>query len=98
MPTSAHRVRAESVRYEEATERPHRHDGRVTLIHRVSKHPSAKRDRRCNPALAIAIMAFCFCLAPAARAQLSGELAAHDPSTLIKDGTKDYYFATGPGI
>jgi arabinan endo-1,5-alpha-L-arabinosidase len=34
----------------------------------------------------------------AARAQLTGETGAHDPSTLIKDGTKYYYFATGQGV
>jgi arabinan endo-1,5-alpha-L-arabinosidase len=31
-------------------------------------------------------------------AQLSGELGAHDPSTLFKQGSNYYYFATGNGI
>src|SRR4051812_38082757 len=37
-------------------------------------------------------------LASSARGQLSGEVGAHDPSTLIMDGSKYYYFATGQGI
>jgi arabinan endo-1,5-alpha-L-arabinosidase len=39
-----------------------------------------------------------FGLAGIARGQLSGQLGAHDPSTLIKDGGNYYYFATGQGI
>jgi arabinan endo-1,5-alpha-L-arabinosidase len=35
---------------------------------------------------------------PATYAQLSGNVAAHDPSTLIKEGSTYYYFATGQGI
>jgi arabinan endo-1,5-alpha-L-arabinosidase len=31
-------------------------------------------------------------------AQLNGELGAHDPSTLVKDGSNYYYYATGQGI
>jgi arabinan endo-1,5-alpha-L-arabinosidase len=31
-------------------------------------------------------------------AQLTGQLGAHDPSTVIKDGSQYYYFATGNGI
>ena len=46
-------------------------------------------------AAAAAAMAF---LALDARGQLSGELGAHDPSSVIKDGDRYYYFATGPGV
>jgi arabinan endo-1,5-alpha-L-arabinosidase len=37
-------------------------------------------------------------LATPVLAQLSGQLSAHDPSTLIKAGGTYYYFATGQGI
>src|SRR5438309_10385198 len=30
--------------------------------------------------------------------QLSGQTGAHDPSSLIKDGSNYYYYATGQGI
>src|SRR4051794_29536614 len=40
----------------------------------------------------------CLCAAVPASAQLTGQLGAHDPSTLIKDGSTYYYFATGQGI
>jgi autotransporter-associated beta strand protein/T5SS/PEP-CTERM-associated repeat protein len=33
-----------------------------------------------------------------APAQLTGEVAAHDPSSVVKEGPTYYYFATGPGI
>ena len=33
-----------------------------------------------------------------AGAQMTGVTGAHDPSTLVKDGTRYYYFATGDGI
>lgn len=33
-----------------------------------------------------------------AQAQLSGQLGAHDPSSVVKEGSNYYYFATGQGI
>src|SRR4051812_10224080 len=45
-----------------------------------------------------AVAATCAAWESAALAQLAGDTGAHDPSTLIKDGTKYYYFATGQGI
>ena len=43
-------------------------------------------------------LAACLCLPPPAQAQLTGELGAHDPSAVLKDGSTYTYFATGPGI
>lgn len=52
-----------------------------------------------NRAIATVIMTLVVCVASnIAHAQLSGETGAHDPSTLAKDGSTYYYFATGQGI
>lgn len=39
-----------------------------------------------------------FAASASVHAQLTGVLAAHDPSTLLKSGSTYYYFATGDGI
>ncbi len=45
----------------------------------------------------IALAASCT-IASSLQAQLTGQTGAHDPSTLFKDGSNYYYFATGQGI
>src|SRR5947208_2332471 len=60
---------------------------------------SANQDHRLRTLRMIAlVVAALWAVSPRANAQLTGETGAHDPSTLIKDGSTYYYFATGPGI
>jgi autotransporter-associated beta strand protein/T5SS/PEP-CTERM-associated repeat protein len=57
----------------------------------TSPHYSCGMIRTLAIALALMVVVPC-------SAQHTGQLGAHDPSTLIKSGTQYYYFATGNGI
>lgn len=50
------------------------------------------------PAGSVIVAILCNWLATASYGQLTGELGAHDPSTVIRDGGVASYFATGQGI
>src|SRR5689334_13096477 len=54
--------------------------------------------RRAQHRSAFLAMAIAGALATNAEAQLTGQLGAHDPSSVIKDASTYYYFATGQGI
>src|SRR5438067_211642 len=60
-----------------------------------SSHPQQIFGRVKTIAL---LMAALCAVSPSGKAQLTGELGAHDPSSIAKDGSRYYYFATGPGI
>jgi autotransporter-associated beta strand protein/T5SS/PEP-CTERM-associated repeat protein len=47
----------------------------------------------------LAVVCTLWCLSDGmANAQLTGQLGAHDPSTVIQDGSRYYYYATGQGL
>ena len=50
------------------------------------------------PAGSVLVAILCSWLAAASYGQLTGELGAHDPSTVVSDGSVSSYFATGQGI
>lgn len=50
------------------------------------------------PAGFVLVAMLCSWLAAASYGQLTGELGAHDPSTVVRDGGVSSYFATGQGI
>ncbi len=71
----------------------------MLLFRTAAKQRWAKRYVRCVRVLAATIVAVAVCVASnIAHAQLSGETGAHDPSSLVKDGSTYYYYATGQGI
>src|SRR4051794_29985285 len=91
--------------------RPHRGETNSdTVVQHAATPPGEFCFRECSsPArmagsmskssrVQIGLALLVFGLAGIARGQLSGQLGAHDPSTLIKDGGNYYYFATGQGI
>lgn len=53
-----------------------------------------------TPSAAVVLLALAAAFAAASRSygQLSGELGAHDPSTVVKADGRYYYFATGQGV
>jgi arabinan endo-1,5-alpha-L-arabinosidase len=68
------------------------------MAHRHA-HARARTPRRATVAATfLAAGAAITAIADSACGQLTGELSAHDPSSIMKDGTGYYYFATGPGI
>jgi autotransporter-associated beta strand protein len=68
-------------------------------FHTATKQRRTKRNVRWDQAVSAAVFTFAVCVTShIAHAQLSGETGAHDPSSLAKDGSTYYYFATGQGI
>jgi arabinan endo-1,5-alpha-L-arabinosidase len=61
------------------------------MNHRRTQH--LRRSSLLGAAISASVI-----FAETTRAQLSGELGAHDPSSLIKDGNQYWYYATGQGI